>query len=149
MGNFNMAISDYKTYLYVEGATAGKYHKLVDITSAPATGAAPKSLDTTTLSDSATTGIPDRPETPSMEFEYLYTKENFTAVSEAISSTEDKNFLIIYQDNTGYKFPARGTTWTKEVSVGSVVKAGIGLIASAPPEHVDDTSTLVETAPAG
>lgn len=139
-----MAISDYKTYLYVEGTTAGKYHKLIDITSAPATGSAPKSLDTTTLSDEQTTGIPDRPETPSMEFEYLYTAENYATVSAAISATADKKFLIVYQDNSGFKFTAKGSTWAKEVSVGSVVKAGIGLIASTVPEHVDDASTLFE-----
>lgn len=140
-----MAISDYKTYLYIEGATSGKYHKLIDITSAPATGAAPKSLDTTTLSDAQTTGIPDRPETPAMEFEYLYTAENYSAVSEAISATADKKFLIVYQDNSGFTFDAKGSTWTKEVSVGSVVKAGIGLIASTVPQHVEDATTLFET----
>jgi hypothetical protein len=142
-----MAISDYKTYLYIEGTTAGKYHKLIDITSAPATGSAPKSLDTTTLSDAQTTGIPDRPETPSMEFEYLYTAENYAAVSEAISLTEDKNYLIVYQDNSGFTFAAKGSTWVKEVSVGSVVKAGIGLIASTVPVHEDDVSSKFETNP--
>lgn len=144
-----MAISDYKTYLYIGGTTAGKYHKLIDITSAPATGSAPRSLDTTTLSDAQTTGIPDRPETPAMEFEYLYTKENFAAVSDAVSATADKKFLIVYQDNSGFTFDAKGHTWVKEVSVGSVVKAGLGLIASTVPAHVEDAATLFETAPEG
>lgn len=138
-------ISDYKTYLYVEGSTAGKYHKLIDVTSVPATGSAPKSLDTTTLSDAATSGVPDRLETPPLEFEYLYTGKNYADVTAAVSATEAHNYLIAYQDNSGYKFSARGATWTKEVGVGSVVKGGLALIASAPPEHVDDVSTLIET----
>lgn len=85
-----MAISDFGTYLYIEGTTAGKYHKLVDIKSAPATGSAPKNLDTTTLSDSQTTAIPDRPETPAMDFDYNYNKTDFAAVTAAISMTVDK-----------------------------------------------------------
>lgn len=143
------AISDYKTYLYIEGTTAGKYDKLVDITSAPATGSAPKSLDATTLSDAQSVGIPDRPETPSLEFEYNYTKENFQAVSEALSLTEDKNFLIVYQDGSGFTFAARGSTWVKEVSKGKVVSAGIGLVASTIPQFTEDTSAMTTTAPAG
>lgn len=122
------AISDYKTYLYVEGTTAGKYHKLVDIISAPATGSAPKSIDVTTLSDAQSVGIPDRPETPTLEFEYNYTKANFADATAAVSLTDDKNYLIVFQDNTGWQFTARGATWTKEVSKGKQVTAGIGLV---------------------
>lgn len=140
------AISDVKTYLYAEGSTEGKYHKLIDITSAPATGSAPKTLDTTTLSDEYTTSIPDRPETPAYEFEYKYTGAAFATVMAEISLTTDKNYLIVYQDNSGEKFTGRGTTWKKEVGVGSVVKAGLGFAVSSH-EHVEDASTLFETAP--
>lgn len=138
------AISDVRTFLYVEGPTAGKYHKLVDITSAPATGSAPKTLDTTTLSDEYTTSIPDRPETPAYEFEYKYTGAKFTAVSAEISLTADKNYLIVYQDNSGEKFAGRGSTWKKEVGVGSVVKAGLGFAVSSH-GHVADVTDLLET----
>lgn len=139
------AISDYKTYLYVESATAGKYTKLVDITSAPATGAAPKSIDVTTMSDAQTVGIADRPETPSLEFEYNYNKTDFAAVAAAVSLTASKNYLIAYQDGSGFTFSATGATYVKEVSVGKAVTAGIGLIASSVPVFVPDTTTLTTT----
>lgn len=139
------AISDYKTYLYVEGTTAGKYHKLVDILSAPATGSAPKSIDVTTLSDAQSVGIPDRPETPTMEFEYNYNKADYALVVAAVSLTADKNYLIVYQDGSGIKFTAKGATYVKEVSKGKQVTAAIALVASTVPEQVADTSTLMET----
>lgn len=138
------AISDYKTYLYVEGTTAGKYHKIVDIISAPATGSTPKSIDVTTLSDSQSVGIPDRPQTPSLEFEYNYTKDNFAAVTAAVSMTDDKNYLIIFQDNTGWQFAARGATYTDAVSKGKQITAKLGLVTSTVPEHIDDVTSMLE-----
>lgn len=138
------AVSDYKTYLYVEGTTQGKYHKLVDIKSAPATGAAPKNLDTTTCSDAQTTAIPDRPDTPAMEFSYNYNKTDFQAVVAAVSLTTDKKFMIVYQDNSGFQFPARGATFVKEVSVGKVVDATLSLTATSVPTFVTDCTTYFE-----
>ena len=135
------AISDVNTFLYAETTTAGTYAKLIDITSAPATGSAPKTLDTTTLSDAYSTSIPDRPETPSYEFEYKYTGANFTTVTAAISLTTDKNYLIVYQDGSGEKFTGRGSTWKKEVGVGKVVMAGLAFAVSSH-EHVADTASL-------
>lgn len=125
-----MAISDVGTKLYAEGTTPGKYTQLVKITSAPATGAAPKSLDTTGLDDTYSTSIPDRPETPAYDFEYNYTSADFEKVVAAISLTADKNFLIVYGDGSGEKFTGRGSTWKKEVTVGKVVKAGLAFSVS-------------------
>ena len=139
------AISDYKTYLCVEGTTAGKYHKLVDVLSAPATGAAPKSIDVTTLSDAQSVGIPDRPETPTLEFEYNYNKTDYATVVAAVSLTVDKKYMIVYQDGSGVTFTAKGSTYIKEVSKGKQVTAAIALIASTIPEQVADTSTMMET----
>lgn len=145
MADSPKAISDYKTYLYVEGTTAGKYHKLVDIISAPATGAAPKNIDVTTLSDAQSVGIPDRPETPTMQFEYNYTKENYALVEAAVSLTADKNYMIVYQDGSGATFTARGATYIKEVSKGKQITAEIALVTSTVPAQVADTSTMMET----
>jgi len=142
-----MAISDFGTYLYIEGTTSGKYKKLVDIKSAPATGSAPKNLDTTTLSDSQTTAIPDRPETPAMEFDYNFNKTDFAAVVAAVSLTTDKKFMIVYQDKSGFQFSARGATFVKDVSIGEVVDATISLTATTVPTFVADCSTYFETTP--
>ena len=137
-----IAISDVGTYLYAEGATAGKYEKLVDITSAPATGSAPGKIDATTLSDTQKKYISDRPDTPDYKFGYNYTKDNFAKVVAAISLTVAKNYLIVYQDESGEKFSGTGATWKGEVSEGKKDEAKISF-AVASHEHVDDTSTLI------
>lgn len=140
------AISDVGTKLYAEGSTPGKYAMLVKISSAPATGAAPKSLDATCLDDEYTKSIPDRPETPSYEFEYNYNDTDYTSVQTAVSLTADKNYLIVYGDGSGEKFTGRGSTWTKEVSVGKVVKAGLAFAVSSH-EHIAPTAvtTMIAT----
>lgn len=125
-----MAISDKGTKLYAKDVTGDKYTQLVKITSAPATGSAPKTLDTTCLDDEYTTSIPDRPETPLYEFEYNYTAEDFEKVMAAISATEDKDYLIVYSDGSGEAFTGRGNTWVKDISVGKVVKAGLAFAVS-------------------
>jgi hypothetical protein len=136
------AISDVGTKLYKEGTTVGKYEKLVSVNSVPATGSAPKTIDVTALDDTYSKSILDRPETPAYEFEYNYTKENYTAVTGAISLTTDKNYLIIYQDGTGEKFTGKGATWVNKVSKGEAVTAGL-TFAITSHEHVDDTATLI------
>jgi len=140
------AISDFGTKLYVEGTTAGKYHELVAITSAPATGAAPKGLDATTLSDSVEVQIPGRQSIPNFKFEYFYNKADFQAVVAAVSLTADKNYLIVYQDGSGVKFSARGSTFVDEVSKDKTLRAELNLIVTAPPEYVPDTASLMEAA---
>lgn len=136
-----IAISDVGTGLYVKGAEE-KYTKLVSITSAPATGSAPSTIDVTQLDSSVKQYISDRPDTPSYEFEANYTKENYEALSTKISLTETKDYLIVYQDKSGEKFSATGAFWKKEVSAGNAVKIGISFAVQAH-EHVSDTSTLI------
>jgi hypothetical protein len=139
------AISDYKTMLCVEGTTAGKYHKLVDILSAPATGSSPKSIDVTTLTDDASVGIPDRPDTPNMEFEFNFNKTDFATVTADVSLTTDKKYMIVYQDGSGWTFSARGNAYTDAVSKGKQITAKLSLVATTVPLFVPDTSTLMET----
>lgn len=141
-----MAISDVGTKLYAEGTTVGKYAMLVKITSAPATGSAPKTLDTTCLDSEYSTSIPDRPETPPYDFEYCYNATDYATVKAAISLTEDKNYLIVYGDGSGEKFTGRGSTWKKEVTVGSVVKAGLSFAVSSHSDaSVSEVTTMIET----
>lgn len=134
-----MAISDVGTKLYAEGTTPGKYEMLVKIKSAPATGSAPKSIDTTTLDSPYSTSIPDRPETPAYDFKYNYTDTDFTAVQAAVSLTVDKNYLIVYGDGSGEKFTGRGSTWIDAVDVGKVIDAGLSFAVSSH-DHVAPTA---------
>lgn len=137
-----MAISDVGTKLYKESATAGKYEKLVSVTSVPATGAAPGTIEVTELDDVYKKYILDRPDTPSYEFEYNYTQENYETVSAAVSLTEDRNYLIIYQDGSGEKFTGKGATWINKVGKGEAVTAGISFAVSSH-EHVADTASMI------
>lgn len=136
-----IAISDVGTGLYIKGAEE-KYTKLVAIISAPATGSAPSTIDVTTLESPVKQYISDRPDTPSYEFEANYTKENYESLTTKISLTETKDYLIVYQDNSGEKFSATGAIWKKEVSAGNAVKIGISFAVQTH-EHVADTTTLI------
>ncbi len=136
-----IAISDIGTGLYVKG-DGEKYTKLISITSAPATGSAPSTIDVTQLDSPVKQYISDRPDTPSYEFEANYTKENYESLTTKISLTETKDYLIVYQDNSGEKFSATGAFWKKEVSAGSAVKIGISFAVQTH-EHVADTTTLI------
>ena len=139
-----MAISDVGTKLYAKGAST-TYDHLIDITSAPATGAAPGTIDITTLSDTRMKYLLDRPDTPAYEFEYLYTSDDYAAVEAKISLTTDKDYLMVYQDGSGVKFTGRGAQWIKEVTPGNAVKVGLSFAVTTMPEHVADTATLITT----
>lgn len=135
------AISDLGTYLAVESDTEGKYTQLVGITSAPATGEAPGTIEVTTLDSKYKQYIADRPDTPKYEFDYNYTEESYAKVTSALSLTETKNYLIVYQDGSGEKFSGTGATWKDAVSRGDSVKGKISFAVSSH-EHVKDTSTI-------
>ena len=133
-----IAISDYGTTLYLKGNN-DRYAKLVSVTSVPDTGAAPGTIDVTELDSAVKQYISDRPDTPSYEFEANYTKENWAAVVAGISLTEEKEYLIAYQDGSGEKFTGTGAVWKKGVSAGNAVKMGISFAVSSH-EHVAEVN---------
>lgn len=136
-----IAISDYGTLLCVKGAE-NKYAKLVSVTSVPDTGSAPSTIEVTELDSAVKQYISDRPDTPSYEFEANYTKENYATITAGISLTEEKEYLIVYQDGSGEKFTGTGAAWKKGVSAGNAVKIGLSFAVSSH-EHVADTSALM------
>ena len=136
-----IAISDYGTLLCVKGES-NKYSKLVSVTSVPDTGSAPGTIEVTELDSAVKQYISDRPDTPSYEFEANYTKENYATVTAGISLTDEKDYLIVYQDGSGEKFTGTGAAWKKGVTAGNAVKIGLSFAVSAH-EHVADTTTLI------
>ena len=136
-----IAISDVGTLLCVKGE-GDKYAKLVSVTSVPDTGSAPGTIDVTELDSTVKQYISDRPDTPSYEFEANYTKENYAAVTAGISLTEEKEYLIVYQDGSGEKFTGTGAAWKKGVTAGNAVKIGLSFAVSAH-EHISDTAALM------
>lgn len=83
-----MAISTYKAFLMKKGTgQSAAYSKLVDIKDFPDLGGAPEMLETTTLSDAASTYIPGIQSQDALEFTANYTKADYTTLK-ALEDTE-------------------------------------------------------------
>ncbi len=83
-----MAISTYKVFLMKKGTgQSATYSKLVDIKDFPDLGGAPEMLETTTLSDAASTYIPGIQSQEALEFTANYTKADYTTLK-ALEDTE-------------------------------------------------------------
>ena len=128
----SMAQSDVGITLYHKVASA--YQELIEIKSVPATGQAGGTLETTTLKSAKKTYIPDRPDTGDMDYTYNYTEANMTAVKE-ICDGEDHEFLVKFQDGSGFVYTGQAQTWVNEISVGSVVEATLHTVPSIAPEE--------------
>lgn len=130
------AQSDVGISMYVKGETG--YTELIEIKSVPATGSAGGTLETTTLKSPKKTYIPDRPDTGDMDYTYNYTEENITKVK-AICDNKEHEFLVVYQDGSGFKYTGQAQTWINEVSVGSVVEATLHTVPSIAPAEITAT----------
>lgn len=135
------AQSDVGISLYVKNSES-KYVELIEIKSVPATGSAGGTLETTTLKSPKKTYIPDRPDTGDMDYTYNYTEENITKVKEYCDGDEHE-FLVVYQDGSGFEYTGQAQTWINEVSVGSVVEATLHTVPSVAP--LEKTSAEIET----
>lgn len=108
------------------------YKEIIEIKSVPASGQAGGTLETTTLKSPTKTYIPDRPDNGDMDYTYNYTEANFTKVNELCDGSE-KEFLVRYQDGSGFVYKGQAQTWINEVSVGSVVEATLHTVPSVSP----------------
>ena len=125
------AQSDVGIVLYVKKET--KYEELLEIKSVPASGQAGGTLETTTLKSPTKTYIPDRPDTGDMDYTYNYTEANHTKAKTVCDGAEHE-FLVKFQDGTGFTYQGQAQTWINEVSVGSVVEATLHTVPSVSPE---------------
>ncbi len=124
------AQSDVGIQLYVKNGT---YKELIEIKSVPASGQAGGNLETTTLKSPMKTYIPDRPDTGDMDYTFNYTEANLTKVKE-VCDGEEHEFLVKFQDGSGFTYTGQAQVWTNEVSVGSVVEATLHTVPSTAPE---------------
>ena len=124
------AQSDVGITLYVKNET---YQELIEIKSVPATGQAGGNLETTTLKSPMKTYIPDRPDTGDMDYTFNYTEANLTKVKE-VCDGEEHEFLVKFQDGSGFVYTGQAQSWVNEVSVGSVVEATLHTVPSVAPE---------------
>ena len=122
-----IAQSDVGTVLYAK--TGDSFVEFLEITSAPAQGSAGGTIEVTTLKSAIKQYIADRPDTPDQDFNYNYTEANFTKAQEVCDGAEHE-FLVKFQDGTGYVIVGSAQTWINEVSRGSAVEATLHVVAS-------------------
>lgn len=125
-----VAISDVGTTLYARLGSATKFTKLLSITSAPAMGSAGGTLEVTVLDSATKQFIPDRVETPDQDFNYNYTEANFTLALSACNDASPE-FLVVFQDGSGYTIEGSAQTWINEVGRGAGIEATLHIVASA------------------
>lgn len=123
-----IAQSDVGTLLYSKSG-AGKYAELLAVTSAPAEGSKGGTIEVTTLKSPIKQYIPDRPDTPDQDFNYNYTEANYT-LAKAVCDSAEHDFLVKFQDGSGYVITGSAQTWINEVSKGSAVTATLHVVAS-------------------
>lgn len=122
-----IAQSDVGTVLY--GKNGDKFTELLAITSAPAEGSAGGTIEVTTLKSAIKQYIADRPDTPDQDFNYNYTEANFKK-AQAMCDGAEHEFLVKFQDGSGYVITGSAQTWINEVSRGSAVEATLHIVAS-------------------
>lgn len=122
-----IAQSDVGTVLY--GKKETKFEELLEITSAPAEGSAGGTIEVTVLKSAIKQYIADRPDTPDQDFNYNYTEANFKK-AQAYCDGAEHEFLVKFQDGSGYVITGTAQTWINEVSRGSAVEATFHVVAS-------------------
>ncbi len=122
-----IAQSDVGIELYAKGET--NFEAFLDITSVPAQGSAGGNIEVTVLKSAIKQYIADRPDTPDQDFNYNYTEGNFTKAQEKCDGI-DHEFLVKFQDGTGYVIKGTAQTWINEIGRGSAVEATLHIVAS-------------------
>lgn len=135
-----MAISTYKVFLMKKDNTT--YSKLIDIKDYPDLGGAPEMLDTTTLSDRATTSIPGIQQMDALAFTANYTKDDYDKVK-ALEGTEGEYAVwfggtesagVVTPTGSEGKFEFKGTpsVYVTGGGVNEVVGMTVTFAASTP-----------------
>lgn len=135
-----MAISTYKVFLMKKENTT--YSKLIDIKDYPDLGGAPEMLDTTTLSDRATTSIPGIQQMDALAFTANYTKDDYDKVK-ALEGAEGEyavwfggteNAGVVTPTGSEGKFEFKGTpsVYVTGGGVNEVVGMTVTFAASTP-----------------
>ena len=125
--NNRIAQSDVGTTLYAKSGST--YSELLEITSAPAQGSAGGTIEVTTLKSAYKQYIADRPDVPEQDFGYNYTEDNFTSAN-TVCDGEAHDFLVVFQDGSGYTITGTAQTWINEVGRGQAVEATLHIVAT-------------------
>lgn len=124
-----MAISTYKSFLMHEASS--KWEKLIDIKSFPDLGGTPELIETTTLSDAATTNIMGIQSLDALEFECNYTLADYTRI-QALAG-QDLDFAV-WLGNAGadgkFAFKGQLAVYVNGGGVNEVVNMTVSIAAS-------------------
>jgi len=124
-----MAQTDVGTKLYSSASgSANTYVELVSVYGVPATGSNPAKLDATRLTDTTKRYKKDRQDLPDCEFMYDKVAADEVLVK-ATCGISPFYFMVVYQDGSGAVIKGEGSNYTDAVSVGSVVKNKLVVIA--------------------
>ena len=135
-----MALSTYKSFLMHK--VSDKWEKLVDIKSYPDLGGAPELLETTTLSDPATTNIMGIQTLDALEFESNYTLAEYTKLTEMegvdkefavwLGGTESGNTVTPTGTDGKFKFGGQLSVFVTGGGVNEVRGMTVSIAASTP-----------------
>lgn len=135
-----MALSTYKSFLMHK--VSDKWEKLVDIKSYPDLGGAPELLETTTLSDPATTNIMGIQSLDALEFECNYTLADYTRLKEMegvdkefavwLGGTESGNTVTPTGTDGKFKFGGQLSAFVTGGGVNEVRSMTVSIAASTP-----------------
>lgn len=125
--NNMIAQSDVGTLLYYKNGST--FEELLEITSAPAQGSAGGTIEVTTLKSPRKQYIPDRPDVPEQDFGYNYTEANYEKALTVCDSAAHE-FLVKFQDGSGYTIVGTAQTWSNEVGRGQGVEATLHIVAT-------------------
>lgn len=139
-----VAHNDIGCMLFAYDSTSAKFKYLVPVRAIPATQSAPSTIEVTEMDSAVKQYIPDRPDIPSYEFDYNYTKAKYAAVKAVCDGKTATEFLIVYSDASGCRFTGTGFTWRDAVSVGGEIKGKITIVVSKT-DDVDDCTSIVDT----
>lgn len=122
-----MAISTLGVTLKM-GESAAALEKVVDIKDFPDLIGEPNMLETTTLSDEATTNIPGIRSSDMLTFTCNYTKDDFTAVN-ALANTS-MHYSLEFSDGSKFTWQGQHTCGVPGKGVDEVIEFTINIAAS-------------------
>lgn len=132
-----MALSTQGIYLMKgEGNENITYSKLVDIKTFPDMGAAPQTVDVTTLSDSMQQFIKGLDTAAAMEFTANYDAEDYAKLS---ALSEETDFALYFgEEGTDGKFTWKGilSVWVVGNGVNGVIEMKISIMPTAPVKKI-------------
>ncbi len=122
-----MAISTLGVTLKM-GESEGALEKVVDIKDFPDLIGEPNMLETTTLSDAATTNIPGIRSSDMLTFTCNYTKADFTAVNEKANTA--LYYSLEFSDGSKFTWQGQHTCGVPGKGVDEVIEFTINIAAS-------------------